>query len=101
MDSKLDLIRKNEIYQLKQKLEAAMKENEELREAMRLLQNEAEENDIDMIASMRLFKQILKETQENLAEVKALKRQMETEKAKYIRRMDEALKEIVGDSPFE
>lgn len=100
METKQELILKNLLIQEQEKSRQLEKENQDLKEVISMLKSQAEDNDVDMVAAMQVFKETLKEAQQGLEEIKELKRKMEMEKAAYIRRMEQAVIEIVGDDPL-
>lgn len=81
------------IQQQGEEIEKLKKQNHDYAMALEFLTQNV---DIDMIKTAREYNDLIRQTKQALDEIKEIKNKIIQEKAQYQKRMDEALKNIIG-----
>lgn len=97
MNQTQELIYQQKIKELKEENQTLKDQVNAFKESISLLEAEVDVKGVDMIAAIKEFQQMTKETRENLRELKRLKQELIRQRAEYELRMEEAVRNIIGD----
>ena len=98
-DQTQELIYKQTIADLKAENKSLKEKIVSFETILKDLQDQVDVKGVDMIQAIKDFQEMSRETRVHLKEIKALKNELILKKAEYEKRMEEAVRNIVGD-PF-